>query len=163
FSLRLAGHEPDWSQLRPRQLAVLRLLTVHAGAPVHRSQLIEWFWSGLAPTRAVHNLQVTVSRLRTVLEPGLHRGRAHLIVRRGESYQLALPPGSTSDVVRFEQAVRAGRRARDNGLRDEAAAAFRVALEAYTGDLLPEDGTVEWLVDERERLRQEAAEAAACL
>jgi DNA-binding SARP family transcriptional activator len=163
FSLTVADREPDWSQLRPRQLALLRLLAVHADGSVHRTQLIESFWPDLPPARAVHNVQVTVSRLRTFLEPGLPRGRAHLIVRRGESYRLMLPPGSTSDVVRFEQAARAGRRARDRGRWDEAAAAFRNALEEYTGELLPEDGAAEWLVRDRERLSHEAADAGAAL
>jgi DNA-binding SARP family transcriptional activator len=163
FALTVAGREPDWRLLRPRQQALLRMFAAHAGSPVHRAQLIESFWPELPAPSAVHNLQVAVSRLRTVLEPGLARGRAQLVIRRGESYLLVLAPGSTSDVIRFEHAVRTGRRARERGRRDEAATAFRAALEEYGGELLPMDGAAEWLLPDRERLRQEAADAAATL
>jgi DNA-binding SARP family transcriptional activator len=163
FSFRVGGREPDWSRLRPGSRAMLWALAAHAGEPVHRAQLIEWFWPELSPSRALHNLQVSVSRLRTFLEPGLPRGQSRLIVRRGESYHLALPPGSHCDVVRFERAVREGRLARTVGRVDEAAEAFRLALDAYAGELLPEGGSAEWLLRDRDRLRQEAAEAAAAL
>jgi DNA-binding SARP family transcriptional activator len=163
FCFEIGGTEPDWSRLRPGSLALLRALAAHAGEPVHRTQLIEWFWPELTPTRALHNLQVSVSRLRMFLEPGVPRGQARLIARRGEAYHLLLPPGSRCDVVRFEHAVRAGRLARTLGRVDEATAAFRQALEEYAGELLPEGGSAEWLLRERDRLRQEAAEAAATL
>ncbi|MGH2707177.1 MAG: bacterial transcriptional activator domain-containing protein, partial [Actinomycetota bacterium] len=37
---------------------------------------------------------------------------------------------------------------------------FERALEIYKGDLLPEDGTAEWVIAKRERYRSEATEAA---
>ncbi|WP_046500478.1 BTAD domain-containing putative transcriptional regulator, partial [Streptomyces odonnellii] len=163
FEFAVAGREPDWSRLRPKARAVLRLLAVRAGRPVHRDQLLSAFWEGLPPASALHNLQVTVSSLRTFLEPERPRGGSRLIVRQGDSYRLALPPGSVSDVAAFERAVRDGRRARVQNRPDDAADAFRLALDQYTGELLPEDGMAEWLAADRERLRREAAGSAVAL
>ncbi|MFI9585424.1 BTAD domain-containing putative transcriptional regulator [Streptomyces sp. NPDC052236] len=163
FEFTVAGREPDWPQLRPKARAVLRLLAVRAGRPVHRNQLLSAFWDGLPPASALHNLQVTVSSLRTFLEPERPRGGSRLIVRQGDSYRLALPPGSVSDVAAFERAVRDGRRARAQNRPDDAADAFRLALDQYTGELLPEEGPAEWLAIDRERLRREAAGSAVAL
>ncbi|WP_211280388.1 AfsR/SARP family transcriptional regulator, partial [Streptomyces lushanensis] len=132
FEFTVAGREPDWSRLRPKARAVLRLLAVRAGRPVHRDQLVSAFWDGLPPASALHNLQVTVSSLRTFLEPERPRGGSRLIVRQGDSYRLALPPGSVSDVAAFEHAAREGRRARVQNRPDDAADAFRLALDQYT-------------------------------
>ncbi|MER5638064.1 bacterial transcriptional activator domain-containing protein [Kitasatospora sp. NPDC002227] len=65
--------------------------------------------------------------------------------------------------MRFEASLAEGLRARAAGRAGPAARALRTALEAYTGDLLPEDGPAEWVVDRRDQYRREAAEAALAL
>jgi len=79
---------------------------------------------------------------------------------------LALPHGSRCDLAEFEAELRAWRELRSTapgGPADAGVAALRRALSLYRGDLLPEDGPAEWVVAERDRLRQEAAEAATAL
>lgn len=163
FALTLAGRELDLSVVRPKAQAVLRLLALHAGRAVHRDQIIAAFWADLGDAAAVHNVQVSVSSLRTFLEPGLPRGTSRLIVRQGESYQFRLPADSRFDVAMFEQALMGGRRAQERGDADQAVAAYRNALGWYAGDLLPEDGTAEWLASERERFRRAAAGASCAV
>jgi DNA-binding SARP family transcriptional activator len=72
---------------------------------------------------------------------------------------LAVPDDGAVDVLEVERSIEGGRRATG---RDDAAAArcFSRALAVYAGDLLPEEGPVEWVVKARERLRLEVAEAA---
>ncbi|GKQ39121.1 BTAD domain-containing putative transcriptional regulator [Streptomyces sp. A012304] len=163
FEFTLAGRAHDWAKLRPRAQAVLRLLAVRAGQAVHRDHLLLAFWDGVTTPSTLHNLQVTVSSLRSFLEPERPRGGSRLIARQGDSYRLVLAPGDVSDVVAFERAVRDGRRARAQDRLEEAAEAFRVALDHYAGELLPEDGLAEWVIADRERLRREAANSAVAL
>lgn len=163
FEFILAGREHDWAKLRPRAQAVLRLLAVRAGQAVHRDHLLLAFWDGVRTPSTLHNLQVTVSSLRSFLEPERPRGGSRVIARQGDSYRLVLAPGDVSDVAAFERAVREGRRTRAQQRLEEAADAFRVALDHYAGELLPADGHAEWVVADRERLRREAANAAVAL
>ncbi|MEU6272075.1 BTAD domain-containing putative transcriptional regulator [Streptomyces populi] len=163
FEFTLAGRAHDWAKLRPRAQAVLRLLAVRAGQAVHRDHLLIAFWDGVATPSTLHNLQVTISSLRSFLEPGRPRGGSRLIARQADSYRLVLAPGDVSDVAAFERAVRDGRRSRAQRRPEEAADAFRAALEHYAGELLPGDGQAEWVVADRERLRREAAGSAVAL
>jgi DNA-binding SARP family transcriptional activator len=166
FDLRLAGRDLDWSRLRPRARTTLRLLALHAGRPVHRETLVEALWPDLPAAAGMHSLQVAVSSLRRFLDPAAARGSG-LLARAGDTYKLMLPPGSRSDVAEFEACLRVFRELRaagtDRAAPDTVVVALRRALSLYRGDLLPEDGPAEWVVTERDRLRQDAAEAAAAL
>jgi DNA-binding SARP family transcriptional activator len=160
FRMRLHGQPVYLTALKPRTRTALRLLAVHAGRAVHRETMIEALWPDLSPTAATRNLHVTLSSLRTFLEPGAPRGHSALLTRDGDAYQLTLPDDSYSDIVAFTAAVDTARRAQLAGEPAATADALRAALLAYTGELLPEEGPAEWVVRERERLRQTAVEAA---
>ncbi|WP_152192775.1 BTAD domain-containing putative transcriptional regulator [Georgenia satyanarayanai] len=163
LQLLVDGQAPDLSGIRPRARTVLRFLAVHAGRPVHRELIADALWGELDPAAAMHNLQVSVSSLRAALEPGVPGRHSRIVVRDGESYMLALGPGSSSDVVEVDEALAAAARAARR--RDVAGqrAALAAALAGYTGDVLPEEGPADWLVPTRERYRTRVAEAAALL
>ncbi|MBD8080352.1 BTAD domain-containing putative transcriptional regulator [Cellulosimicrobium arenosum] len=162
YTIAVDGALVDLSRLRPRARRTLRFLSMHAGRPVHRERIAEALWGELDRGPALHNLHVNVSAVRRALEPaGAPRGEG-LVRRDGESYMLPLPPGSDCDVARFEQRIARARRIE----RDEpaaAAAAWQEALDAYGGDLLPEEGTAEWVVPLRDRYMLQAAGAAELL
>jgi DNA-binding SARP family transcriptional activator len=160
FRLLIAGREPDWSVVRPRAAATLRLLAINAGRPVHRETLLEALWPAVDAGQATRNLQVAISSLRRLLEPTVARGETAIIVRAADAYALVPPAGSEVDVVAFREGLDAARKAR--GLGDVAGerAALIDLVAAYGGDLLPADGPAEWLVAERERARLAAAAAA---
>ncbi len=162
FELTLGERSLDWTAVRPRARALLRMLAVHAGRPVHRELLIEAFWPERPPATGARCLHVAVSALRTVLEPGAPRGAAQLLVRSGEAYLLRIPPHGSCDLRRFETALADGLRSAA-GTPDSAIRALREALDTYTGELLPEDGPAEWVVDHREHYRRAAGEAALTL
>ncbi|GAA0686159.1 hypothetical protein GCM10010193_45030 [Kitasatospora atroaurantiaca] len=163
FDLTLGDRPLDWSLVRPRARALLRMLAIHPGRPVHRELLMEALWPHRPPATAARALHVAVSTLRTFLEPGVGRGAAQLLVRSGEAYVLRIPAQASCDLRRFETAVAEGLRAIAAGRPRVAAQALRLALDTYTGDLLPEDGPAEWVVDRREHYRRTAAEAALAL
>jgi DNA-binding SARP family transcriptional activator len=162
FSITVRGRDVDLGQMRPRARAVLRILSLSAGRPVHRERLAEALWRDLDPAAAMHNLQVSVSTIRRCLEPGRPARSSTLLVRDGEAYALHLRSSSRCDVVEFEAALRTAHKTRNT---DPAvhAAALRRALDLYAADLLPEDGPAEWVTGPRDRYRSQAAEAAAAL
>jgi DNA-binding SARP family transcriptional activator len=163
FGLTVENADLDLTAVRPRARAALRLLSLHAGAPVHRELLAAALWTDLDPDAAMHNLQVAVSSLRGALEPG-RRGRdSRLLVRDGEAYVLVLGEGSDSDLQAFDRAVDDAAQLRVAGRDDRAIDSLQRAVELYRGDVLPEDGPAEWATGARDRYRLRAAEAAATL
>lgn len=160
FSLAVDGRDVDLSALRPRARAALRLLALHAGRAVHEEVLVDALWPGATPATGKRNLQVTVSSVRAVLEPGRPKGTPSMLQRRGEAYLLYLPEDADADLHTFGRAIARWRAASSPA---DASAALRDALAAYEGELLPEDGPAEWVVPERDRIRGEAADAATAL
>lgn len=160
FEMSVAGREPALHQVRPRAREVLRLLSVQAGRPVHREVLLAALWPELDTRAATHNLHVAVSTLRTCLEPGIPRGASSLVLRRGEHYQLAHPPGTRCDLTSFDLAVSEAVALRSAGDLHGTRAALQRSLEHYRGDVLPEDGPAEWVVTVRDAYRMRAGDVA---
>jgi DNA-binding SARP family transcriptional activator len=152
----------DWGPVRPRAASAFRLLAVHSPRTVHRETLLQ-LWPGLPAGQATHSLQVAVSSLRRLLVPDAPRGASRMVERRGDGYVLVLPAGSSSDVVSLNEDFDSAERARLGGRRDAEVAALSCAVAGYRGDLLPEEGSAEWIAPERDRLRLRAAAAAARL
>ena len=163
FSVEVDGRVVDLGGVKPRARAALRLLALHAPRPVHREVLCAALWPEADVDSATRNLQVAVSSLRQVLEPGVARGEHTLVVREGDAYRICLPGGSEADLLVFRAAVDAGRVAQASGDRQAAIAEFERAMAGCAGELLPEDGPVEWVVEERDRVRLEVADVAARL
>jgi DNA-binding SARP family transcriptional activator len=161
FHLQVDGVPLDLSAVRPRARAVLRLLALHAGAPVHRDVVIDAFWPDAPPAAATRSLHVALSSLRNLLETSLPAGRPPLLRRDGDAYLLAVPAAGYVDVVALRSAADEAHRARLRGDRPDQLAALRRAVDAYTGELLPEDGPAEWVVRARDELQQRAADSAA--
>ena len=85
------GQVIDLAAVKPRVRSLLRLLGAQAGEPVHREVVCEALWPETDPATGLRNLQVAVSSLRRLLEPGVSRGGGAIVVRDGDSYRLALP------------------------------------------------------------------------
>lgn len=163
FRILVHGEPADLSTVRPRVRAMLKFLAIHAGRPVHRELIADALWGDLDPEAAMHNLQVSLSSLRAALEPGVPGRRSSLVVRDGETYMLALRPGSRCDIVEFDRELAAANHARRSGDRAAQHASLATAVGLYTADLFPEEGPANWLVTTRERYRARAADAAAQL
>lgn len=163
FQMSIAGRTPHLAALKPRARELLRLLALNAGILVHHERLVEALWPEAEAATGKRNLHVAVSSLRHVLEPDTVRGTPSLIVRDGDAYKLAIPPGADIDVIEFDRALVRGRAARASRDVEGALRSFARALDLHVEDLLPEDGPAEWVVRERERRRLEAVEAAAAI
>ncbi|WP_157744463.1 BTAD domain-containing putative transcriptional regulator [Micromonospora viridifaciens] len=161
FQVCLHGEPLNWTPLRPRARALARMLALQAG-PVHRDRLLDALWPDTDPAAATRTLHVALSSLRRFLDTQLPLGdRETLLHRDGDAYLLALPADAWCDVSEFRRAVK--RASRRGSTDPRALDDLRVAVAAYTGELLPEDGPAEWVVAEREALRRQAADAAARL
>ena len=159
FELSVGSVVAEWGTVRPRARALLHLLALSAGHDVHRELLIEWLWPGQPVRSATRSLQVAVSSLRQALEDVGLRG-ADVLIRRGDAYRVVLPPNCSADVVDLPEGLRRATAAAARGELVAAVELRRAALNLYRGDLLPEDGPAEWVVEERERFRLLAASAA---
>jgi DNA-binding SARP family transcriptional activator len=164
FRMEVDGRPVQLSTVRARARSALRLLAMQTGQVVHREILIEALWPDLPPPAATRNLQVSISALRGLLEPESVRGKAHLLIRSGDAYGIALPPGGYADTTAFTEAVQRWKRIRRAGCSaDGELQAMREALAAYGGELLPEDGPADWAVPAREHFRLQATQVARAL
>jgi DNA-binding SARP family transcriptional activator len=159
----LDGVSLDLSTIKPRVRSLLRVLALHAGRPIHKDRLVDWLWPNEGDPRVgTRNLQVAVSSLRQLLEPGVARGAAAVVVREGDTYRLQVAPGAV-DLLEFDDLVALGRHARAAGDTDRAVGSLSQALDLYRGDLLADEGAADWVAGERDRLRLAAADAAQLL
>src|SRR5207302_279732 len=147
FSIAIKGRPVDLTTIKPRARAVLRLLAIHPGTPVHREVLQTAFWPDADADTGARNLHVAVSSLRSWLEPGVGRGGSSLVLREGDAYRLAIQADAEVDLVQFSRALAAARVARLRGGVDAVITHFQQALDLYAGELLPEDGPAEWAIE----------------
>ncbi|HYI58869.1 MAG TPA: BTAD domain-containing putative transcriptional regulator [Microlunatus sp.] len=154
FGLRVGGREVGWRALRPKARSLLMLLALHHGRPRHRELIIETLWPEATLTSGIRSLQVAVSSVRHCLATGGVPEES--IPRQGDAYELVLP-GVQSDLVDFERLAEEARRQP----AAEALSARSKAMDLYQGELLPEVGPADWVVEERERLRLLAATVAS--
>jgi DNA-binding SARP family transcriptional activator len=152
----------DLTDVRPRARALLRYLALHLGVDVHRERLVDALWPGVPLAAGTRSLQVAVSSLRKAMQAaGLDA--AAVLCRQADAYRLELPAGSSADLPDMETEVVLADAARAEGDRPAAVRHREIALALYAGELLPEEGPAEWVVDERERLRLLATTTATTL
>jgi DNA-binding SARP family transcriptional activator len=163
FRLEIGGEAADLGAIRPRVRALLQVLAMNVGTSVHRESISEILWPEADPAAQARNLHVAIASLRRVLEPEATRGGFRFVLRDGESYRLELPAGSEVDLSRFDEACGEVRAAVSRRDLDAVERWGRLALERYTGDLLPEAGPAEWVVARREALRAQAVQVAELL
>jgi DNA-binding SARP family transcriptional activator len=157
FWMRVGDEPLPLDRIKPRARALLRLLALHAGWPVHREVIGSALWPEVDAATAARSLQVAVSSIRGLLVETLGSEGRGIITRDGDAYRLAVPADAI-DVRRFERLLEEGRAARRRG--ESPRPALTSALALYVGDVLPEDGPEEWVVELREHYRKQAVEAA---
>ncbi|SNS63443.1 BTAD domain-containing putative transcriptional regulator [Rhodococcoides kyotonense] len=123
------------------QRAVLARLVAAGPRIVSTDELIEDLWAGAPPPSALGALQVNVSNLRRVLEPGrAPRSRATVLVSAPPGYALQLPPDAV-DVWRFERLLVDASRAVDTRTRTEI---LTEALDMWQAMPYAEVADVSW-------------------
>jgi DNA-binding SARP family transcriptional activator len=137
--------EDEWRLKKAGSL--LKLLALAPAHRLHREQAMDLLWPELDSEAALNNLHHALHIARRTLEPpapaGAASGYLHL---RGES--LALSPAGPVwvDVEAFEEAATTARHALEP-------AAYRAAIDLYSGELLPQDRYEAWAEERRAQLR----------
>src|SRR5918993_663236 len=122
---------------------LMNLLALDPGHRVHRERAMDLLWPELGLRAASNNLRQTLHAARRILDPT--KGSGYLV---SEKESLVLCPGGQFWVAveAFEEAAATARRSKDP-------AAYRAALELYSGERLPADRYEEWAESRRQELR----------
>lgn len=134
----------------PRVQSLLGYLLLHRAAPQDRSHLAFLLWPDSTEAQAHTNLRKAFYQLRQAV-PGVEQ-----FVETGKhSIQWLAPPGVawTLDVQDFEQALLRAEQAEHATDTFATRRALEQAVHLYRGDLLPHCYD-EWILPERDRLRQ---------
>ena len=141
---RSIGQE-GWRLKKAR--SVLKVLALTPGYSVHREQAMELLWPDLDPEAALNNLHHTLHVARRVLEPSTPASAASSYLRLWDQRLALCPEGPLwVDVEAFEEAAMMARHAMEP-------AAYRAAIDLYSGELLPQDRYEEWTEERRAQLR----------
>lgn len=134
-------------QWRLRKAATLvKLLALAPSHRLHCEQLMHLLWPRSGPEAAANNLRRALHSARRTFEPDLESAIRYLGRRAG---QLVLCPEASLwvDVDAFVEATAMACRTREP-------AAYWLALDLYSGDLLPADRYEEWAETRRTQLRE---------
>ena len=125
---------------------LVKILALSPRHRIHREQVMDMLWPDLGSQAASNNLRGVIHAARRTLEPDPSAASRYLTL---QDDQVALCPEDQLwvDVEAFEEAAAAARRSQDP-------AAYRMALELYAGELLPEDRYEEWVERLRTRLQE---------
>ena len=145
-SFRLTwADQPVASFAQARLQYLLAYLLLHPHIPISRRQVAFTFWPDTPDEQSLSNLRTLLYRLRDALPDSQHLLEIdrHAITWRGDA-------GCALDVAEFEAALT---RAAHGAQPAATIAALQAAVDAYGGELLP-DCYDEWIIPQRERLRQ---------
>jgi predicted ATPase/DNA-binding SARP family transcriptional activator len=132
---------PDSWRLRKGKTLV-KLLALAPGHRLHRDVLAETLWPDRTPEASANNVhQALYAARRALAEAGAPASTVEL---RDDVVTLCPAGGLTVDAEEFLAAAA--------GACDVAG--LRAALEAWTGELLPEDGYAEWAGSARDRMHE---------
>jgi predicted ATPase/DNA-binding SARP family transcriptional activator len=144
-----AGDTPVTTLDQERLQALLSYLVLQRAAPQSRQQLAFQLWPDSTESQARTNLRSLIHRLRQALP------HADAFVHSdGQMVQWRADSPCTMDVATFEQALARAAQDGQRGDQTRARCALQQAVELYRGDLLPALYD-DWVLRERERLRQE--------
>jgi DNA-binding SARP family transcriptional activator/tetratricopeptide (TPR) repeat protein/DNA-binding XRE family transcriptional regulator len=116
--------------------AVLGLLALSPGRLVHRDAVIDALWPDHPPANAVSLVQIQVSRLRRLIDPGgAGRGSGGLLASAGDSYRLTAGPGELDLLVLGELTADA-RAAHASGDDEAACSLYEQATGLWRGEPL---------------------------
>ncbi len=137
----------EWQREKAKQL--LQYFVTCRKRLIHKEQIIEALWSEAGSDG---DFKVAMNALVKALEPLRNaRTNSFYIVKQNSSYGLNLATGIQLDVDEFESCISRGTRMLEKD-PDQAIRLYRLALNQYQGDFLPECCYADWCQEERERL-----------
>src|SRR5262245_11278069 len=147
------GDAPVSNVNAPRLQALFAYLVLHRDAPQPRQYLAFQLWPDSSEAQARTNLRQLLHTLKQTLPAADQFVRAN-----AQTLQWRSDAPFRLDVAEFEQALKAADEAEQHDDRHALRAALEQASAIYQGDLLP-SCYEDWVLPERERLRQSLTEA----
>ncbi|GAA3622405.1 LuxR C-terminal-related transcriptional regulator [Nonomuraea rosea] len=150
-----------WQSRKARDL--LKILISRRGAGISRERLVEILWPDQeGEAVGLRRLNVMVSTLRAVLDPGRERPADAIVVSDEGALRLDLS-NINVDVEKFLDLVAGAARLDQAGRTAEALERWAAAESAYGGEFCEEDPYADWAVGLREQARLAYVQAAARL
>jgi DNA-binding SARP family transcriptional activator len=159
MEFRILGPLEVWEGGQPiplggiKQRAVLAILLLHANDLLSADRIIDELWGETPPDTARNVIQVYMSQLRKVLEPGVPSASATLLVTRQPGYLLNIS-GEDLDLTRAEHLVDRGRRSLEEHEPVAASRSFSEALALWRGDALGDFRLEQFAQAELERIEE---------
>jgi DNA-binding SARP family transcriptional activator len=142
FSVAVArAPVPEDRWTRRSAVDLVKLLALVDGRTLHREQVLEELWPGVAPEAALPRLHKAAHYARRAL------GDATAVVLRRDLVQLLPGVPVQVDALGFRAAAR-------QALQEDSAAAAERALDRYAGPFLPEDPYESWALEWRDQLTE---------
>jgi len=150
-----------WQSRKAREL--LKILVSRRGRAVSRERLVEILWPEQEEQAVgLKRLNVMVSTLRAVLDPGRERAADAFVISEEGALRLDLANVEV-DVERLLELAAVAVRLDQAGRGREALERWAAAEAAYGGEFCEEDPYADWAVGLREQARQAYVQAAARL
>jgi DNA-binding SARP family transcriptional activator/CRP-like cAMP-binding protein len=144
--------ESEWEAIQPKLL--LKAIITHRSRGVPKDVFIEALWPEIPSTSGERNFKVILHRLRRTLEPQMDKSLGSCYIHL-KGNLVHLDEGLCHvDLDDFLSCSRRGEKKDQEGDINSAVTLYRQAIELYSGDFLPEDLYVPWVVAKREELRK---------
>jgi predicted ATPase/DNA-binding SARP family transcriptional activator len=146
FTVRVEGRyivASSWHLRKAGQ--IVKLLALAPGHALDREEIMGTLWPDAPPDAAAKNFRSTLYVARHVLAPD---AASRWLIRAGSQIKLARSQRVWVDVEAFEQAAVRARHSREP-------ARYEVALELYSGELLPDERYAQWAESRRWILHEE--------
>ena len=155
FELIRDGEPLDPTSLgRRKNQSLLKLLLSERGRVFTKDELVDQLFADLDPDKAIANLYSRISKLRSVLEPGLSRGNeSRFILRSGDGYCFNPDADCWIDIEVFQETLDRAREFHRAEDFEKAQKLYEDAHSLYRGDFLSEDRYEEWTLAPREHWR----------
>lgn len=142
---RTDGASPvsDWQRRTAKTL--IKLLATHTEHALHRDQITDILWPGVAVESALNSFGKALHAARHALEPELPRREDSAYLQLADGMLILNTQHAVVDTDRFEELAEAA-------LRQRSITAYDAALAAYSGELLPEDLYESWCAERRNYL-----------
>ncbi|MDI9483954.1 MAG: BTAD domain-containing putative transcriptional regulator [Bacillota bacterium] len=139
----------EWQ--REKALELFLLLVVNRGRFLPKETIQFSLWPDDDEETAARNFKVTLNALKKALEPDRKaQEESFFVLRNRSNYGFNQDAGYSFDVEDFERLLAKGDREKNKRRQSEH---YREAIKLYQGDFLADFLYIDWIEEERERLR----------
>lgn len=142
-------HHSDWEREKSKELFLLFLL--HLGETIPKEQIYYYLWPEKNEKKSGRNFKVILNALKNALEPDRKpRQKSFFIVRHGSSYGFNKKAAYNYDVEEFNKLIKSANKADSKQQKIEY---YQTAVEKYKNDFVLDKLYLDWIRNERDRLR----------